>query len=381
MLQNTTSTIPVHRKQSYSLATMPIVKMARHFTCKRCANPLIDWSSGRRPEAIKTTFSTSDELDKHLRTEHKSAMYSCTAVGCLKGKSAPKFQKPETLTQHIKESHAPDTIFSCPVKTCTFEPSKLDEVAIHAHWMHIKRPSEVGTRQSLHRCHDASIDAVINAASWNYFRCPIWNCRKFISGGFHKVSAHLLVHLPIELEKAQDQLASNGYEIHLDSDDPGMSIGFPHVSSVQIRCPVCKTQCQNDQNFKHHLEADHMIAGSPDMLEHFETWRKDVTSWTVQAVAKHVSHRPCWLHRVPGYRYGVGGVARRVVRHRSKFRTCSYSTCSFNWKQGGEDHPSFLRPAEDIATTIWPHRIRILRHYPQFLTHPMFQQHASNPES
>jgi hypothetical protein len=345
---------------------MPKVKTARHFTCKRCAHTKRDYWYGRTPEPRKVTFSTSDELDKHLRTEHRSAMYSCTAVGCFKGTSAPKFQKSETLTQHIKESHNPDTIFFCPFKTCGFGPSKLDDVAIHLHWTHTEAPLEVDTRV-MYCNYNASVDAVINAASWKYFRCPVWDCRKFVSGGHKKVSAHLLAHLPVELENVRDELAFDGYDIHNSHGLVALSSAL-RASSVQIKCPACEVRCESDADFRYHIEATHMLARFPGALEHFETWRKDIESWTVKQSLKQASQRPCWLESVPD------SVFYQVSRSRETSRKCSYSTCPFQVWKGGEDHPSFLRTAGEIATDLWPHRMEILRHYPRFITHPLFQE-------
>jgi hypothetical protein len=344
-------------------------KKPRHFTCRRCLKPgkIAIKYYHMVPQTVK--FPTSDGLDKHLQTKHNRAMYSCTAVGCYKGTSAPKFQRSETLTQHIKESHNPDTFYTCPIKTCNLKPSKLDDVALHTHLMHTKPPSEVGAR-SLYKDydHDASVDAVINAASWKYFRCPIWNCRKFVSGGHKKVSTHLLEHSPIELENAQDELAMDGYEIQSGPSVVSLIGESMHSGPVQIKCPACEVRCENDAKFKHHIEASHMLATSPGMLEHFETWRENIISWKRKEHAKAFRDLPCWLNEAKNKNYW---------RSSARFRKCSYSTCSFHSENNGGDHPSFLRPAEEIATDLWPHRMGILRHYPQFITHPMLQeQHA-----
>jgi hypothetical protein len=337
---------------------MPKAKKPRHLTCNRCF--------GR--------FSTSDGLDKHLQTEHRSAMYSCTAVGCFKGTSAHKFQKPETLTQHIKESHKPDTIYTCPVKTCNFEPSKLDDVAVHIHWAHSKSPSEPSQSVCLARdCDEAS--GFINAATWKYFRCPIWNCRKFVSGGYNIVSVHLLAHSAIELEKVQDRLAVDGYEIRYAPNEFATSNGAPHTVARKIKCPACEVQCKGDTGFRHHIETNHMLANSPGALDHFETWRKDIISWTTKENVEKSSRRPCWLERVNEHDF------YQSYRSRDIIGKCSYSTCPFRMGTKGEDHPSFLRTVEEVTADLWLHRIEILRHYPQFITHPLFQEHYAETVS
>jgi hypothetical protein len=328
---------------------------------------------GAVPRTIE--FSTSDGLDRHLQAQHESAMYSCTAVGCFKGTSATKFQKTETLTQHIKESHGPGVMFSCPSKTCTFEPSKLDDVAIHAHWMHTTNPSKIAARGWRHRLHDATIDAMINAASWNYFRCPIWNCRKFVSGGHRKVNAHLLAHLPIELEKVQDELASDGYEIRYAPIDIAIDISAPHTISIHIKCPACGVRCEDETSFRDHFEAIHMIAKSLGVLEHFKTWKEDVTSCSTNYFVKELSSRPCWLERV------ANPESYKLRASCDTSLKCSYPTCSFALSKEETSHPSFLRPANEIVQELWSHRIKILRHFPQFITYLMFNEQYLELES
>jgi hypothetical protein len=345
-------------------------KKPRHFTCSKCLKPSrrsIE-KEGAVPQTI--AFSTSEGLDKHLKAQHKTTMYSCTAVGCLKGTSAPKFQKSETLTQHIKESHKPDTLYTCPVEACSFEPSKLDDLVIHTHWMHTYEPTEQYNRTNFQDgC--KKVVSFINAATWKYFRCPIWDCRKFVSGGHEKVSAHLLAHCQIQLEGVQDELANDGYEIQFVSDVIGLSTGHPDTSSVQIKCPACGVLSEDDTKFRHHLETSHMLAKSPGMREHFDTWRKGIMSGCRGCLISEVSRCPCWVlwesYPIGFYRYNI----------LDRDQECPYSTCSF---QGGasKGHPSFLRPAEEIAKDLWLHRAEILRHYPQFITYPMFQE--QNPE-
>jgi hypothetical protein len=341
-------------------------KKPRHFTCRRCLKPgkIAIKYYHMVPQTVK--FPTSDGLDKHLQTKHNRAMYSCTAVGCYKGTSAPKFQRSETLTQHIKESHNPDTIFSCPVKTCTFDPSKLDDVAIHAHWMHTNYPTEP-YRNINFQSGCKEVVSFMNAATWRYFRCPVWDCRKFVSGGHEKVSAHLLAHFQIQLEGVQDELANDGYEIQFLSDVIGLSTDHPNKSSVQIKCPACGVLSEDDTKFRHHLETSHMLAKSPGMREHFETWRKDIMSGCREDLISELSRCPCWLTRE---RYSIGFDRLDIL---DKGQKCSYSTCSF-YGCRHNSHPSFVRPTEEIAKDLWLHRVEILRHYPQFITHPMFEE-------
>jgi hypothetical protein len=147
------------------------------------------------------------------------------------------------------------------------------------------------------------------------------------------------------------------------SNDIVTSTGPPHITSIQIKCPACEVRCEDDTGLRHHIEAAHMLARSQGTLEHFKTWREDVTSWSYKPSVKEIFNRPCWLERGEWYML--------KQPHRVK---CSYSTCSFSLERGGENHPNFLRPANEITIDLWSHRIKILRHYPDFIAYPMFQE-------
>lgn len=166
---------------------MPKEKTTRHFTCAKCSRGQ-GWL-WKKKEPQKVTFQKTIDLDKHLKEEHGSTMFKCTAIGCFRGASAPLFQKSETLTQHIKETHRPDTKYTCPAEDCTFAPSDLDTLAIHAYWTHISRPAEYHLRSG-YSWKDALVRPAFNAATWQYFRCPVWNCGSLVSGQYDEVSAH-----------------------------------------------------------------------------------------------------------------------------------------------------------------------------------------------
>jgi hypothetical protein len=340
-------------------------KKSRHFTCSRCLKPS-EFSikySGSVPQTI--TFPTSDDLNDHLQAKHGSAMYKCTARGCLgKGQTLRRFQKSGGLTDHMKLSHGPDTIFSCPISDCTFAPDVLDVVAVHVHWAHSDHPAE----PSGVTCFDLASErarGLINAASWMYFRCPVWNCGQVLHSGYQRVSAHLRGHSAFELDQVQDKLTQDGYETVSSLTAAGAD-DAAHDITLHIRCPACEIMCENDTEFRRHIEAAHMLAQSPETMEHFEQWRKDVTPWITKVNAKRVARRLCWLSMAIEHSSHYGSHPRR----------CSYPSCSFQISSPGDEHPDFLRPAEDIGTELFPYRMKILRHWPDFLTHSMFQQQA-----
>jgi hypothetical protein len=346
---------------------MPKEKTPRHFTCAKCSKPVKklnrDTWTLEKAEPQTISFRLATDLDKHLEVEHGTAMFRCTAIGCLKGASAPKFQKSETLTQHIKESHKPDTTYRCPVKDCTFLPSVLDDLAVHAYWAH-RKLTEYNLR-STGTWSDGSVRPIFNAAPWLYFRCPVWNCRKFISGGYDRVSTHLLKHFPIELEQVQHNLSGCGYEL-FPVRSSGVEGQATHKIMVHIRCPACDALCESGASFRRHLEADHILARSSGTSDHFETWRRNVESWTVTESMRHLAQSPCWME-------STKALWIRSVRRKDDPRVCSYPGCSFQWNGYASQHPSLLRDVVDVIDDLFPHRMRILQHYPAFISHPCFK--------
>lgn len=334
---------------------MPKLKQARHYTCAKCSN-----SKGHQNTISRTvTFPTADLLDKHLEAEHKSSMFTCTALGCFKSGSAPKFQKSETLTQHVKESHDFDTEYTCPIQRCSDHIfTTIDDLASHANMKHM-RPS-IPTSRSQHRVSEKIIP-FYNAATWTYFRCPLQRCGKCLSGGHDKVSNHLNAHTQDELISVVEILEGLGYELNflpIESTE-----GNPLTTSVRIKCPACEARCDSDASFRCHIEADHMLAKTPGMLEHFQTWRKDVKPWVYKEHAKRFPRRPCWM--------STSDVLRSSASRSESGCKCSHPQCSFVMDVWNTEHPSFLRAAEEITTDLAPHRKELLRHYPEMSGCPM----------
>lgn len=336
---------------------MPKEKKPRHYTCAQCAAGRLRYWRWVKAEPVTVTFPTTDDLDKHLREQHRSSMHRCTAVGCFKGQSAAMFQKSETLTQHIKETHKADTIFFCPLDTCDFGPARIDDLAVHAHWKHPWKTWEFSL--GVH----SQLSPFANAATWMYFRCPVWNCRQIFSNDYEKVCTHLATHSDVEVQGAKDQLIQDGYEIRHISGGVNRT-GADQVFLVQIVCLACEARCASDAKFRDHLAASHILASTPGTMEHFRAWRGDIVAWSASQSKKYNSEVPCWIQEFVWLRRPDRGTGSRRC-----------SACSFELRQPGDGdrHPSLLRAVEDVITELLPHRMSILRHYPAFIRHPTFE--------
>lgn len=344
---------------------MPKAPKSRTLTCRECLypkphrNPDVEKYEVRTPARLE--FPTPDKLDNHLKTKHRSAMYECNAIGCFKGASITKFQKPETLTQHIKDSHRPDSMFSCPIKTCNFGPSRLPEMIVHAHWAHSGDPTALKftyRHDHIGWTHDIShiqqaVRAMMNAAPWLYSVCPVWNCRKSLMAGSKSLSVHLLEHSVEQLEEIREQLNGYSYEMRILSStttDDTVS----HEISICIRCPACKQQCENDESFRGHLESNHLVA--PGMIGHIETWKRDLQPFVYQGNAERFSRHPCWLQPT------------KYLQSKAERAKCSFPECSHTLKKPDDQHLGFLRAANAIKADLAPYCMEVLRHYPEFLT-------------
>lgn len=213
-----------------------------------------------------------------------------------------------------------------------------------------------------------AIRATMNAAPWLYLVCPIWSCGRLIAGGFDKANTHLLGHSFDQLNQTREKLVGCGYELQAL---PSCDTGETDISEIAIRikCPACKTKSKNAEEFRHHLETDHLLA--PGAAEHFHTWRRDVRSKVLKEDENRFDRQPCWS--------GLREVTRRRAEGNGRgYARCSFPSCSFVETWNCKEHPSFLRTAEEITLHLAPYRLEILRHYPEFLTLFIFRE-ANSP--
>lgn len=64
-------------------------------------------------------FSRQWELQRHIMTKHtREKPFWCPVVGCIKGRGAPAFARPDKLTQHIRQVHCRNGARAvCPADT------------------------------------------------------------------------------------------------------------------------------------------------------------------------------------------------------------------------------------------------------------------------
>lgn len=307
----------------------------------------------------KGLFRSAYESKRHNQTVHggKSAKrFLCSAKGCFKGQVPWSFARSDKLTSHIKTTHTRDTTFmKCPIANCSFGPSTLEVLGVHI--QHVHQFREEGR-------------AVLYATPCTTLKCPLWRCGKHVS--VNKLLDHVKNHPASEIEAAVLSLESEGLLVRYSPK---------HDIKLLVACPSCGAVSADVEHFVKHLMTDHLLKPQSGGSEHFEKW---ISSWA-RVVPK-------------GDRGGIGRADiqkllpwSRIDRFAMDRRTRDYRcpSCSFIvmdvgghlWFQAEqkakqrsitEHHLSLLRPEAEVVAELYPHRMAILRLYPEFVTHPVF---------
>jgi hypothetical protein len=299
----------------------------------------------------EVTFSRMSDVDRHHRLKHSHGYHQhfvCNAQGCFKGQVPWSFARSDKLTSHIKTTHNPDTIFSrCPIKGCTFGPCALEVLGVHV--------------QRAHQDHEAG-RAVLNATSCKALRCPKWRCGKHVSA--KKLLHHVASHAKEDVEAAKPNLELLGLLIQ---STPGY--GF----TIQVVCPICHAVSADIEKFTGHLVTSHLYTPESGGSEHFDNWKA------------------CLARNMPKYaivRHAVAGLLpwshlRTHKEYSGSFGcpSCPFSVAGFEGygldqedkrRAIREHHLGLLRPEAEVVKDLYPHRMQILRLWPEFVTHPVF---------
>lgn len=296
------------------------------------------------------SFARKYELRRHIMQCHEASTgHPCTAEGCFKGHSRWRFVRSDKLSSHIRDCHERGEVFSC--HACTQPRSfPLEDLALHCGRMH---PKDQWSR------------AIINAASCKRCKCPIWNCRKSIT--LQDMKLHLESHNVDEIHRFSAHLLALGYRVsyaHRDSDHP--------KTTVAIQCPVCPRTCDSHEDFKHHLWDAHLFVEVEGGHMHFLAWKATVRAAACSYDRGHVDAAQPWTPLDPTCRPKVREI---TCDH------CAFSTkTNEEWYRNGlcyrtglsYQHPTFMRPTEQVIKELSPFRMHILRLYPEFESHPIF---------
>lgn len=307
--------------------------------------------------SYKGTFHGRYELNRHDRLKHwQVESFACPFPGCFRGLSRSKFARGDKLTAHIRAAHHQqlDNKTQCPIGGCLKVLLEFDLLGIH-----IRRAHKLTED---HETHNDFERAIINAASSAYLRCPVQRCYEMMK--IASVADHMLRHSQHDLEIVAGDALLPGHRFLRGTSSNAMQAALtgswplapsPPIVTVQVTCPICSIACDDHASFALHLCETHLIKGGEK--EHFRLWRDGVasnirqhskvlqpwTSWVVKNIRAEIICTAC-------------GSLGSSGRHGSKLN----------------HHISMQVDPEDIR----PYRREILKLYPDFASHPVFDDLA-----
>lgn len=294
-------------------------------------------------------FARTFELRRHVKSKHGGARaYTCGAQGCFRrGTTRWTFSRLDKLTDHIRIVHAHDTLFSgCPDDNCSFDGQTLAVLGVHV-------------RRAHPRC-EAEARSILNSAATGRRRCPLSGCnnKMFPLDDF---PAHLETHHFSVLRAASSNACFDG--LVFDILTPS---GIPDVLApafrIRLACPACSDVCSLFENPKMHLWERHLFLDSLHGLEHFLGRQSYLAQFGVAAflpwknpklVLKRDQHAQCPMRKHSITQDSMG---------RPSFP--------------GAQHPGLVKPIEQTDLELKHTRMQILRLYPDFLSHSIFDDCA-----
>lgn len=313
----------------------------------------------------KGSFKSAYERARHIQAVHggeSAKIFVCGARGCFNRRVLWSFARFDKLTSHIKMTHNYSTTFNnCPVAACAFGPCTLEDLGVHIHRAH-------KAHRALEECR-----AVLNATPCKTRRCPLWRCGKHLVAG--DLLAHIQLHASDDLEAAKSSLETEGFIIQRMARN-GMA--------VQVVCPVCRAITTDTTQFTRHLVTDHLQTSISGGYKHFEEWKGHWHQNIPKAGGHEIKNLLPWsrIHEFPIFEFRG---------KRFKCPCCPFSVSVLLGSQAAlgydkipcreqkdkhalirEHHLSFLRPEAEVVAELYPHRMAILRLWPEFVTHPVF---------
>lgn len=298
------------------------------------------------------TFPRQYELDRHMRVKHDSfAKHACPIRGCFKGPAKSVFARSEKLTSHLRAVHTQNVPASCPASGCFVNSLDLELLGVHVNQAHSDERSQ----------NDQTLRAVANASSTKFCKCPLWNCAKHIR--LEDFMQHIMSHSREELSTVEDELRQRSYHLtftkstHLAPATAAQTCDCPAVS-IAIACPMCACFFRDHGALRTHLECEHIIASGH--AAHYKAWVGRVDK--VRSRARHdLQERSCFK-QWPFHNFNRGH-CRGLVTIRCPF-------CGTTETCGSAE---FFKHHLDMLVehaALKPHRLQILRLYPDFAKHP-----------
>lgn len=261
--------------------------------------------------------------------------YPCPVLGCAYTEQNALYRS-DKLKVHLRMSHTDDALYQCPVQACTIRILPLDLMSGHARLHHQSKHQSIEVLGGYKK----NLGAVVA-------RCPIGSskaCKKWT--GPAGLSSHILGHSEEDRTKFRAEFED---------------AGFDSVSG-NIVCPICSDLILDNEEFATHIHTRHLLEPDSEGAEHFNACYEALLSQS--RIKADVSWRRLWDFPWP-----------------YDFKECqSCPGCGLslvkNSRWGLDAHQESIKKhlrmhKEDIAEVI-QHRRQILKHYPEIVHHPIF---------
>lgn len=233
-----------------------------------------------------------------------------TRVSCFFSDCHKSFYRQDKLKDHVRKHHIDDSeLVACPRPSCDFGPVEWDLLNLHLR---------------NHSCW--TIIELVAIQLTKERHCPVTSCNQVVDiSGLRK---HLDSHNAADLRGCQNALLECGYD----------------SNTLNIICPVCRHQFVKRNDWIDHLTNDHLVTDSvhyQTICAQFESikgypWKRWSVEYSYADKSIHCNHCSGTIH------------STRFVKF--------------------EHHISLLRDPEEIR----PYRRAILALWPEFGTHPVF---------
>jgi len=209
-------------------------------------------------------------------------------------------------------------------------------------------------------------------------KCPLWRCGRHVKS--RDLPGHVAKqHAKDDILAAIPELEHEGLVVLSTSDSSQQG----HAQSgldITVQCPVCNTTSDDVDGFIAHFWDCHLFLAGSGGADHFESWKSRLvevtTKWDQHG---RINGLPPWAH-----------LDDFIVGFRDRMDNFQCSSCLLSFDGWGGNsftqpeslraarnaisahHLSLLRPEAEVVAELKPHRMQILRLYPEFVSHPVF---------
>lgn len=173
--------------------------------------------------------------------------------------------------------------------------------------------------------------------------------------------AHLEKHDVDDLRAASSNASFDGLVFDILTS-PGIHDAVTPSVRIRVACPACSDVCLSFEDLKTHLWERHLFVDPLHGVEHFLSWQSCLAQFGAAGFLP-------WDHfKLP----------RKWDQH-AQCPTCKHSITAYSMDRSSYQdvgHPGLVKPTEQINLELKHIRMQILRLYPEFLSHPIFDDCA-----